>query len=186
MILLSKQSFNEVSMRDSTVVLHDEQRQAIHFCDTELRGDDRWFSFIGDHDDLHIKVESLMVDNGIAHNVTSVQYLRKCGKTVEYTVVFNRIVNVEANAKSLSDALQKSLPIEVKKFIAESPDSLHVDGEGVPPEVVRLQMNYRESLCECYEDVFNRNIGSVNTNNEFLVIERAEQMLIATLSESVN
>lgn len=172
-------------MRDSVVVMYDEQRQAIHFCETELRGDDRWFSFSGDHDDLFVKIECLMVDNGIAHNVTTVQYLRKCANTVEYTVVFNAIVNVEANAKSLSDALEQSLPIEVKQFISTSPDSLHLDGEGVPADVVRLQMNFRETMCDCYEEVFNRNIGQVKTDDEYMVLERAEQLLIASLSQSV-
>lgn len=173
-------------MRDSLVVLHDELRQSIHFCETELRGEDRWFSFSGDHDDLFIKVESLMVDNGIAHNVTSVQYLRKSGKIIEYTVAFNRIVNVEENAKCLFKALQQSLPIEVKQFISKSPDSLHLDGEGVPADIVQLQMNYRETMCECYEAVFSRNIGTVKSNDEYMVLERAEQLLMASLSHAIN
>jgi hypothetical protein len=173
-------------MRDSVVVLHDQVRQAIHFCETELQGQDRWFDFTGDNDDLFIKVESLMVDNGIAHNVTSVQYLRKCGNTIEYTVVFNKVIDSEANAKKLCAALDNSLPIEVKQFIAKSPDLLYADGEHVPVDVVSLQMKFRETVCECYEDVFNRNIGAITTDAEFMIVERAEELLIAKLSTACN
>lgn len=76
-------------MRDLVVVLHDTIRNAIHFCSTELQGDDRWFAFSGSSVDLFVRVESIMVRNRIATNVTAVTYLRTSGSTVEYSVVFN-------------------------------------------------------------------------------------------------
>lgn len=78
-------------MRNSIVVIHDPVKRGIHFCETILQDEDRWFQFVGDRDDLHIKIEGLMVNNAVAHNVTSVQLLRKCGVCFEYTVVYNEI-----------------------------------------------------------------------------------------------
>lgn len=41
--------------------------------------------------DLFVRVESIMVRNRIATNVTAVTYLRTSGSTVEYSVVFNKM-----------------------------------------------------------------------------------------------
>ncbi|UUA75146.1 hypothetical protein [Cellvibrio sp. QJXJ] len=79
-------------MRDTLVLLHDKARNKIHFASTSLRGNDHWIDFRGDNDDLFILVEDLMVENGIANNVTSIQYLRTCGKNIEYTVTYNKMV----------------------------------------------------------------------------------------------
>lgn len=78
-------------MRNSVVVIHDPVKGAIHFCETSLQGEDRWFPFVGDSNDLFGKIEQLMVDNAIANNVTSVEALRQCGKCLEYTVVYNEL-----------------------------------------------------------------------------------------------
>jgi len=78
-------------MRNSVVVIHDPVNGAIHFCETSLQGEDRWFPFVGDRNDLFVKIEQLMVDNAIANNVTSVEPLRQSGKSVEYAVVFNEL-----------------------------------------------------------------------------------------------
>lgn len=78
-------------MRNSVVVLHNPVTQEIHFCSTALQGEDQWFPFAGDNVDFFIEIEQLMVSHGIAHNVTSVQYLRKSGNTVEHTVVYNEV-----------------------------------------------------------------------------------------------
>lgn len=89
-------------MRNSLVILHNAQTQKIHFCSTELRGQDRWFSFTGNENELFAKVEELMVDNGIAHNVTSVQFLRRCGSVNEYQVVYNELSNSAVGSNSVA------------------------------------------------------------------------------------
>lgn len=76
-------------MRNTVVVMHNPINQSIHFCSTALQGQDRWFKFDGGANKLFEKVEQLMVDNGLAHNVTSVQHLRKCGIVDEYQVIYN-------------------------------------------------------------------------------------------------
>lgn len=76
-------------MRKSVVVIHDPKRKAIHFTDTKLQGDDVWLPHNHVAEALFPTVENLMVLNGIAHNVTSIQRLRCCGVCEEFEVVYN-------------------------------------------------------------------------------------------------
>lgn len=60
--------------------------ESLHFCGTELQGEDKWFPI---RQGLFVTIEVLMVAFGIAHNVTSVSELRECGKSTDYEVVYN-------------------------------------------------------------------------------------------------
>lgn len=80
-------------MRDSLTILLNKVAGKVHFCETSLRGNDTWYDFKGDHDDLFVFVEDKMVTSGIAHNITSVQYARTCGQNTEYTVVYNHALS---------------------------------------------------------------------------------------------
>lgn len=79
-------------MRKSVVVIHNPTLQAIHFTSTKLQGDDVWLPFDGKHENLHQAVEKLMVVNRIAHNVTRVERLRRCGICEEFQVIYNEVV----------------------------------------------------------------------------------------------
>lgn len=83
-------------MRKSVVVIHNPKNQSIHFASTKLQGDDLWLPFDGKHENLHQAVEKVMVLNRIAHNVTGVQRLRRCGICEEFEVVYNEFVKESA------------------------------------------------------------------------------------------
>jgi len=87
-------------MRKSVVVIHNPTKQAIHFTSTKLRGDDVWLPFDGKHENLHQAVEKLMVVNSIAHNVTRVERLRRCGICEEFEVVYNEVVTDTGSTKT--------------------------------------------------------------------------------------
>jgi len=76
-------------MRKTVVVIHDPKRKAIHFTSTKLQGDDVWLPYDRETIALHPTIEKLMVLNGIAHNVTSVQRVRQCGICEDFEVVYN-------------------------------------------------------------------------------------------------
>lgn len=86
-------------MRKSVVVIHDPKIQAIHFTSTKLQGEDLWLPFDGKHENLHQAVEKLMVVNRIAHNVTRVERLRRCGICEEFEVVYNDVAEDSGNTK---------------------------------------------------------------------------------------
>lgn len=78
--------------RADVVVLHDVNRSAIHFTGTKLQGDDLWIPFDPERESLHWFIETILTMNNIAHNVTSVERIRQCGRCDDYRVVYNRLV----------------------------------------------------------------------------------------------
>jgi hypothetical protein len=85
-------------MRKTTTIIVCKVRgyESFHFTKEPLQtrddGDcgkrELWFPIHHDQS-LFNAVESLLVTNGIAHNVTSINKLRACGNSVDYEVVYN-------------------------------------------------------------------------------------------------
>lgn len=78
------------TVRKSVIVIHDLKRKAIHFTSTKLQGEDLWFPYDRDvSPTMWPVVESLMTLNGIAHNVTSNECIRRCGACEDFKVIYN-------------------------------------------------------------------------------------------------
>lgn len=69
-----------------------QERTAFHFCSVPLLQGlncDLWWP-MPEGESLHSAIESVMVINHIAHNVTSLNPIRRQGKSTDYRVVFNK------------------------------------------------------------------------------------------------
>ncbi|MDQ2077446.1 hypothetical protein [Marinimicrobium sp. ABcell2] len=77
--------------RATVVVIYDSKREAIHFTGTHLQGSDHWFPFDPATQELFPRIENLLVDNGIANNVTRITKQRECGDSEDLEVVYNAI-----------------------------------------------------------------------------------------------
>ncbi len=83
------------NIRDSVTIIVCQVRGtlAVHFCTIPvLQGQncDLWWPCPA-CSDLHQVVESILIANGIACNVTRLETLRQQGKSIDYLVIFNRL-----------------------------------------------------------------------------------------------
>lgn len=91
---------DQLENRDSAVILVCPLSAVlcVHFCrPAKLQGNDAdlWiplYKTTDKHNIDFVEIERLMQVNRIAHNVTSIEYLRECGLSVEYKVTFNKYI----------------------------------------------------------------------------------------------
>ncbi|RYY74547.1 MAG: hypothetical protein EOO52_13360 [Gammaproteobacteria bacterium] len=132
-------------MRNQVVVIHDPNLSSVHFCDTVLRGVDRWFAVGNDQESLFPCIEFLMVNAGIAHNVTAIDFLRSCGRTIEYTVIYNE-------AYGLKKELQRG-------------DSVHIASENKTGTI--LKTDGLSLTVMCHDGEFVWTVGDVEEVVEY-------------------
>lgn len=91
---MSKQVIDNI--RDSVTIIVSPVRGtlAIHFCAIpSLQGEEceLWWPVMPESD-LHQVVETILITNGIACNVTRLEKLREQGKSIDFLVIFNRVI----------------------------------------------------------------------------------------------
>ena len=78
--------------RDKVNIIVLPHLNMFHFCGLGLAGigNDAWYCY-GNEDLLFHHVERNLKLAGKAHNVTSIEFLRECGKSQDYSVMFNAV-----------------------------------------------------------------------------------------------
>lgn len=74
--------------RQKIMIIVDTKRDAIHFCETKLQGDDIWFD-LNELPLSHRGVENIMTLNNVAANVVGLKLIRKCGVCEDWQVIYN-------------------------------------------------------------------------------------------------
>ncbi len=77
-------------MRDSMtiIVALNNGKQSFHFTQQPLAGNDNWFKVLDN--DLFLSIENILIENGVAHNLTLLSELRKNNETSsDYKITYN-------------------------------------------------------------------------------------------------
>ena len=69
------------------IVMPYKGKRCVHFCSTILQGNDTWHPI--QDNSIFLTVERLMVEFGVAFNVTAVGHPRESGLATDYTVTYN-------------------------------------------------------------------------------------------------
>lgn len=66
----------------------------LHAIKDQIIGKEIWFPYIGSNfhqGTLFLAIETIMVENHLATNVTSIRELRQCGKSKDFEVIYNAL-----------------------------------------------------------------------------------------------
>jgi len=76
----------EPEIRKTCMVILDTKRQAFHFCETKLQGEDIWFVV---NAPLFDSIERIMTLNNVAHNIAHIKKIRTCGASEDWQITYN-------------------------------------------------------------------------------------------------
>lgn len=96
-----------MSKRAELIIIYDLQRKKVHFTSTELARNDTWYDLSGT---LFETVEQLMVNHGLAHNVTIVERVREVGGCEDYRVIYNTPKASDSQSDTQNGASAKDKP----------------------------------------------------------------------------